>query len=155
MITTYLSKKDIYFFNLALKLSKLSKCKAKHGCVITYKSKPIVLAVNVPKINKVTTKYKFKYDDNAEKRRNRHETSHAEECAILKSRTSLEDTTLYSAHSLKNGDYGNSYPCDACMQTILFHNIKYIVFWNQTIQKISTRQIFKGILCCLNHQMNI
>lgn len=142
-----ITKKDLYFFNLALEFSKISECKAKHGCVITQKSKPLVIAVNIPKINCVKKKYRLKYDDDAEKRRKRQETTHAEIAAMLKIRkNSLKDTTLYSAHSLKNGECGNSYPCDACMQTILFHNIKYIVFWNESIQKLSTKQIISTIL---------
>lgn len=141
-----ITKKDLYFFNLALEISKLSECKAKHGCIITYKSKPLSIAVNISKINCVKTKYRLKHDINAEKRRNRQKTTHAETVAMLKIRkNSLRDTTLYSAHSLKNGECGNSYPCDACMQTILFHNIKYIVFWNETIKKLSVKQILSNL----------
>lgn len=137
-----ITKKDLYFYNLSLELSKISLCKNKHGCIITHKSKPLVLAVNKPKINTIKTKYKLDFNELAEARRSRQQTTHAEISAILKTRkTCLDDTVLYSAHGLKNGDSGSSYPCAGCLQAILICNIKYIVYWDNGLKKISTRNL--------------
>lgn len=140
--SSFLSKKDFHFFYLSLQKSKYSECAAKHSCLITFKNKPIVHAVNNTKINSINLKkhisYKLSFNENVEKRKKRQETIHAEIAAILKfKKMSLDNSTLYSARTLKNGEPGISAPCEACMQVIYALNIKYVVFWgNSGLEKI-------------------
>lgn len=145
-----ISKKDLYFFNLSLKISQYSKCIAKHSCIITFKNKPLSYAVNKDKINSINLKkhifYKLTFDKNAEKRKSRQETLHAEVAAILKLKCNVSNLTLYSARTLKNGEPGNSTPCEACMQVIEALNIKYIVFWGKYgIEKVKTKDFLRDI----------
>lgn len=140
-----LSKKDLHFFNLSLQMSRHSECIAKHSCIITIKHKPIACAVNRDKINSIDLKrnisFKIPFNKKAENRKKRQETLHAEIAAILKSKCCVEHSTLYSARTLKNGEPGNSTPCEACMQVISALNIKYIVFWGKNgLEKVKTKE---------------
>lgn len=135
-------KKDRYFFNLALNLAQESTYHYRYGCIITYKGKPISLGVNKTKINPILPKFKkLKFDNNANERRKREQSTHAEIAAILKSNTNLINTTLYVARSLlKDNGPGDSFPCESCFQIIRECKIKSVVFWkNNSLKKIVIR----------------
>lgn len=149
MLIKNLSNKDIHWFNIAMKISELSECKFRHGAVLLSKGRPLGFGINSLKtrnINKFLTKDSVKnrpeYCFEAEKRRARQETNHAEFCSILKARkrlsfnatefSSLKGTCIYSARSLKNGKPGNSFPCASCLQIIMMEKIKTLVYFENT-----------------------
>lgn len=137
----YLTAKDTYFFYRALAISAISNCKFQHGCIVTVKNKPVTYGFNVPKVTHIQKKYyksKLKCNQKAHKRRIRQETTHAEIAALRKIKGALSGAVLYSARCLKNGNPGDSYPCDACMQIIEICKIKSVIYWkNGIMQKVS------------------
>lgn len=132
-----ITNKDRHWFDIALKLSEISECKFKHGAIILLKGRPLAMGVNslktrnIEKFIKTTKGNKPQYSLEAELRRKRAATNHAEYCCLDKARKScsLKGTGLISARSLKNGYPGNSFPCASCYPLILMEQIKYVVYF--------------------------
>ena len=133
-----ITKNDEYWFNFAMKTAEISQCQFRHGAVILYKRKPISLGCNLIKnrnINKLINN--APYNKIAEERRNRSDQIHAEVVAILRARTDLKGTCLYSARCRPRGLPGNSAPCESCSQIIELTGISSIVFWdNNGLKKV-------------------
>lgn len=138
------TSKDYELFSLAMQIAELSQCPFRHGSLITRKRKPISIGFNILKSSASVQKLLRKlrnirgtFDEKAEIRRNRSEQIHAEIVAILKAKTDLKNTTLYSARFKSNGLAGNSRPCESCAQIISFSKISCIVYWeNDDLKKI-------------------
>ncbi len=145
MITANITNKDIHWFNIALKLSEISECKFKHGAIILLKGRPLAMGVNslktrnIQKFIKTTRGKKQEYSLEAELRRKRAATNHAEYCCMDKARKScsLKGTGIISARIMKNGTPGNSFPCVSCLPLILMEQIKYVVYYeNGNLRKL-------------------
>lgn len=141
MIIKNISNKDIHWFNISLKLSELSPCKFRHGALVVCKDRPLGMGINSLKKRNIQKYVKVgrlinrqEYCSEAEERRSKQESTHAEFCAILKARrgmnvSSLKGMCIYSARILKNGQPGNSFPCPSCFQIIELEQIKHLVYF--------------------------
>lgn len=133
-----ITKNDEYWFNVAMKTAELSECQFRHGAIILYKRKPISLGCNVIK-NRNLSKlvHNAPYNKEAEARRKRSDQIHAEVVAILKARTDLKGSCLYSARCRPKHLPGDSAPCESCAQIIALAGISCVVFWeNNKLQKV-------------------
>jgi len=131
------SKKDRHWFRLALNAAESSMCKFQHGAVIVNSGKPISVGVNLPKFRRLDSiTYDADFDKEAERRRSRQETTHAEAHCVLKVRGNLRGTTLYSARLRKDGYPGLSKPCASCRQIIELSGITTVVFWDGKLRKL-------------------
>ena len=133
-----ITKNDEYWFNFAMRTAELSHCQFRHGAVILCKRKPISLGCNVLKNRNLKRLVgNAPYNSRAEARRNRSDQIHAEVVAILKARTDLKGSCLYSARCRPNHLPGDSAPCESCSQIIALAGISCVVYWSENkLQKV-------------------
>lgn len=133
-----ITKNDEYWFNFAMRTAEMSQCQFRHGAVILYKRKPISLGCNVLKnrnLNRLVVN--APYNKDADDRRKRSDQIHAEVVAILKARTDLKGSCLYSARCRPRCLPGDSAPCESCSQIIALAGISCVVFWaNNKLEKV-------------------
>lgn len=133
-----ITKNDKYWFDVAMQTAEFSQCQFRHGAVILYKRKPISLGCNVLKNRNLSRLLNnASYNADAEARRKRSDQIHAEVTAILKARTDLKGSCLYSARCRPNRLPGDSAPCESCAQIIALSGISCVVFWaDNQLQKV-------------------
>lgn len=136
------SNKDLHFFDLALNAASSSQCKFQHGAVIVASGKPISIGINLEKFRSLDSiTAQAPHNKEAEKRRARQETTHAEAHCILKIRGNLRGTTLYSARLRKDGKPGLSKPCASCRQIIQLTGISTVVYWDHGVRKVRVEDL--------------
>lgn len=133
-----ITKNDNYWFDVAMRTAELSQCQFRHGAVILCKRKPISLGCNITKNRNLRRLTNLApYNKDAEARRKRSDQIHAEVVAILKARTDLKGSCLYSARCRPNHLPGDSAPCESCAQIIALSGISCVVFWaDNQLQKV-------------------
>lgn len=133
-----ITKNDEYWFSFAMKIAELSQCQFRHGAVILAKRKPISLGCNLLKNRNLKRLVSnAPYNEEAEKRRNRSDQIHAEVVAILKARSDLKGSCLYSARCRPKHLPGDSAPCESCAQIIALSGISCVVYWAENkLQKV-------------------
>lgn len=111
-----ITSKDVRYYEMALKVARLSDCSSLHGAVIVRGGNVLSLACNRRVTHPVASRLKP------------FATSiHAEQRALILAQTDCKHGTLYSARS--NGlNLGK--PCALCMQLIITAQIKTVVYFD-------------------------
>jgi deoxycytidylate deaminase len=106
----------VKFFDICKQVARLSDHpQHKHGAAIVKGNKIISLGFNKNKTNPNSNHI--------------YKTHHAELDVILKSRREdLSDCVLYIYRETKNGELGNSYPCQYCQELLKKVNIKSVCY---------------------------
>lgn len=136
------SNNDIWFMDLALKVASQSTCKFMHGGVITKHGRPLITAPNIDKLIPVTRyreEIRKHFCKDAELRRERSESTHAEAHCIIRAATNLKGATLYSARITRKGEKRNSCPCPSCWQMILIAGIKTVLWLDDNGEIVKER----------------
>jgi len=108
------SKKDMAFYKLALKISEESLCDDRHGAVIVKSGRVLALGTNMRSNGHAYSTLFFRTH------------MHAEQRAIGKCRAKCEGSTIYSARDYPSNPI--SLPCEMCMQLIIWAGIKKIIY---------------------------
>lgn len=127
-----ITKKDMYYFHQAAKAAVLSTYKNKKnmtGCVVIYKGNIIAEGYNQDKTDPVQKKYN-KFRGLSDNKESPHKI-HAEITAIK--HITLRDidwrqVSIYVVRVKKDGTYGMTRPCNACMQYIKEKGIRNIYY---------------------------
>ena len=120
-----ITAKDEYFFTKAWELASYGEHRVRVGCVAVIKSTPIAGSFNTIRN---TTVSGVPYTAH---------TNHAEEnCISMIPYLSRSKATIYICRIDSEGALKASKPCKHCLRLIRRHQIKEVVFWDYTIQKI-------------------
>lgn len=127
-----ITKKDEYYFRLAAETATKSTYrnqKVMIGCIVVYKGAVISEGYNQDKTDPIQMKYNrfrgfTKFDESPHK-------IHAEITAIK--RITSRDiewnlVSVYVVRLMKDGTYGISRPCDACMHYIKSKGIRHLYY---------------------------
>lgn len=126
------TKKQIKFFEKAAEIAKQSEFDRYHiGCIAILKNKIIASSFNKLKTHSVQAKYdKYRNFNCLSDPKNMH-ALHAEIGCVQSIKlidVDYKDIQLYIVRVLKNGEYGLSRPCAACMPYIKSKGIKHIYY---------------------------
>ena len=110
---TNLSKKHKKFLLLAMRMAENSECPFRHGSVLVKNGRVLAVGFNKAKNSSTTEK---------------HQSVHAEEDVIRKSKISVEGATLYVARINRNGEPMLSMPCADCMAVLEAQRIKVVYY---------------------------
>jgi deoxycytidylate deaminase len=110
------TSKDTRYYDMALRVARLSNCKSQHGAVIVRSGCVLSLACNRLTTHPITRRHK------------EFSTSiHAEQRSIILAGTDVSRATLYSAryNGMRLG-----MPCAMCRELMQDANIDSVVFWD-------------------------
>ena len=127
---------DRNMMDLACQIASQSDCKFLHGAVITVKGRPISIAHNIDRRIPIDHRYRQEIRrcncKEAQRRRARSESTHAETYAIIRAATDLSGATLYSARVTKTRFLpASSFPCPGCLEIIQIARIRTVVYFDQ------------------------
>jgi deoxycytidylate deaminase len=118
-----ITSRDVRYYELALKVSRLSDCSSRHGAVVVRGGNVLSVACNKNTTHPVTRRHKA------------FSTSvHAEQRALILAASDLRHATVYSArsHGHKIGK-----PCLMCYELMRDVGIGAVVYWdgNQLVKE--------------------
>lgn len=105
-----LSRKDRSYLDLAAKVSKLSKCTNRHGCVIVAQGRVLSVANNLPR-NRPQVLGPNHVSHNS--------TVHAEIAALRQINPATRGAVIYVARTNNSGQNLLSAPCTRCLAAII------------------------------------
>jgi deoxycytidylate deaminase len=112
-----LTKRDLYYLELAMKIAANSQLKFKIGSIIVKKGNILSTGINVEKTHPLMRGYPKNVV-----------SIHSEVKAIINARVDITGGTIYVARRRNDGTKGNSMPCDNCRALLLDSGIAHMVY---------------------------
>lgn len=111
-----ITSRDVRYYELALKASRLSDCSSRHGAVVVRGGNVLSVACNRNVTHPITRKHK-----------GFSTSTHAEQRALILAMTDLRHATVYSARS-----HGHriAKPCDMCKGLMRDAGVASVVYWD-------------------------
>lgn len=143
MLTSYLNKKELRYFDVARAISKTSNYHGTHvGCCIVYKGIVVSVASNCEKTHPLQSKYNvFRDFDSVTAVNKLHAEVHAISLLLSNKNNYIDwrKASIFVYRETKSGKQVISKPCEACSQLIKDLGISYVYYIDYNGCKVKER----------------